>query len=321
MFYNDYEDDFFEESQPRFQPMKRRATKSKPKPEKKESYETSQDVQHWLKLQEKEASRAKEFHPTRLDKRRDGAWLQSSLSQFYEEDLITDVLYVAKSGKEATVFCCTAHPSTQAELLAAKVYRPRMFRSLRNDAIYRMNRVVVDEFKQAMHDSRAKRVMSRKNTQARALQVASWIAYEYETQRLLYEAGADVPKPYSQIGNAVLMEYVGNLERQAPLLREVRLEREEVRPLFQRLLRNIELFLSCNRVHGDLSEYNVLYWNGRISVIDFAQAVDPRHGEEVFSLLLRDVERVCQFFARYGVEADAYAHATQMWAEYVGPIG
>ena len=41
-----------------------------------------------------------------------------------------------KSGKEATVYCCQAHPSTGAKLLAAKVYRSRNNRSFKNDVIY-----------------------------------------------------------------------------------------------------------------------------------------------------------------------------------------
>ena len=48
---------------------------------------------------------------------RDRDWIMSSLRHFYEQELIDDVLYVAKSGKEATVYCCTANPATGLELL------------------------------------------------------------------------------------------------------------------------------------------------------------------------------------------------------------
>jgi len=36
----------------------------------------------------------------------------ASLETFYVENLIVDVLGNVKSGKEATVYCCQAHPST-----------------------------------------------------------------------------------------------------------------------------------------------------------------------------------------------------------------
>ena len=53
---------------------------------------------------------------------------------FYEDKWFTDVLYRVKAGKEATVYCCQAGPAVGHELIAAKVYRPRMFRAMRNDS-------------------------------------------------------------------------------------------------------------------------------------------------------------------------------------------
>src|SRR5438270_7415259 len=68
--------------------------------------------------------------------------VQAALEHFFTEGMITEVLHVVKSGKEATVYCCQAHPSTGVELLAAKVYRPRNQRGFKNDAIYREGRVI-----------------------------------------------------------------------------------------------------------------------------------------------------------------------------------
>jgi catechol 2,3-dioxygenase-like lactoylglutathione lyase family enzyme len=48
------------------------------------------------------------------------------------EGQILDVLRRVKGGKEANVYCCRTHPSTGVDLLAAKLYRPRMFRNLRS---------------------------------------------------------------------------------------------------------------------------------------------------------------------------------------------
>src|SRR6478672_9584531 len=107
---------------------------------------SSSDVQRWLQQQSYTDQQAQPaFHPTFLNSRRDAPWILSSLTPFYDQHLITDVLHQANSGKEATVFCCEAHPSTGEHYLAAKIYRPRMFRSLRNDAIYRFSRVQRDE--------------------------------------------------------------------------------------------------------------------------------------------------------------------------------
>jgi RIO kinase 1 len=37
----------------------------------------------------------------------------------------------------------------------------------------------------------------------------------------------------------------------------------------------------------------------------------------VFDLLARDIARVCRYFARYGVEAEAEALAIDLWTRYL----
>ncbi len=294
------------------------------KPTKKASYESSTAVQRWLKEQaygEEDLQKTPTFNPAFLASRRDAPWILSSLTPLYTQRLITDVLCEAHSGKEATVYCCIAHPSTGADYLAAKIYRPRMFRSLRNDAIYRFSRVQRDEQGQAEHgNSRRGSAATRKSEKGRAAQVASWIEYEYQTQRLLHSHGADVPRPLAQVGNAVLMEYIGESEHPADRLSDVLLTTDEAPALFERILFNIELTLEHGRIHGDLSAYNILYWQGKITLIDFAQAVDPYHNSDVFSLFARDIERVCQYFADYGVQASPRSLARSIWTRHMGPL-
>jgi len=323
-FEDDAEEEFitFAKMKPGARERARSRSHVQAKPVRKTSYESSADVQRWLHEQAyEEQQRRPVFNPTLLASRRDAPWILSSLTPFYDQHLITDVLHEAHSGKEATVYCCEAHPSTGVEYLAAKIYRPRMFRNLRNDAIYRFSRVQRDEQGQAEHgNSRRGSAATRKTERGRAAQVASWIEYEYQTQRLLYEHGATVPRPFAQIGNAVLMEYIGAAGNPAPRLTDVMLEQEESQPLFDCVMRNIELALIHGRIHGDLSAYNVLYWEGTVTLIDFAQAVDPYHNSDVFSLLARDVERMCQYFARYGVKSDAHELARKIWTRHMGPI-
>ena len=294
------------------------ATLHSQKPQKA-SYEANAQVQRWLREQESARAGTKPpFNPSFLAHQRDRPWVLSSLATFYEEDLITDVLSVVKSGKEATVYCCAAHPSTGLEYVAAKVYRPRMFRSLRNDAVYRASRPQVDAQGREGRGARRWNATAKETERGRAAMVSAWIRYEYETQRLLYDAGADTPRPLAQSGNAVLMEYIGGGPGEpAPLLREVTLERAKAIPLFERVLRNIELWLACDRIHGDLSSYNMLYWDGAITIIDFAQAVDPRYNLAVGELLARDIARVCQYFTRCGVAADAASLASDLWQRYL----
>ena len=293
------------------------STKDK-KPVLKQSYENNPDVQRWLQEQALDDLGARPpFEPTLLAGLRDRDWVLSSLRHFYDQELIDDVLYVAKSGKEATVYCCTANPATGLEFLAAKVYRPRMFRSLSNDALYRHGREQRDKDGRVLRGNKRQRGNLKQTERGRAAQVSSWIEYEFTTQRLLHAAGADVPQPLSQIGNAVLMDFVGDGEEPAPRLSEAELPPEQAQPLFEQLLRNVELALAHDRIHGDLSAYNVLYWQGAATIIDFAQAVDPRHDDELYTLLERDIDRLHRFFARYGAVADPGALAADMWTRYL----
>jgi len=288
-----------------------------PKPKLKQSYERSPEVRRWLEDHAVERDGVKpEFDPQFLANRRDRDWLLSSLAHFYHEDLIADVLHQVSSGKEATVYCCRADPATGADLLAAKVYRPRMFRSLSNDAVYRQSRVQRDMDGRIMRGGRT-RGSPGQSKRGRSAQISSWITFEFETQQLLHAAGADVPRVWSHIGNAVLMDYVGAVDDPAPRLQDVELDAAEAQPLFDTLLRNVELCLACDRIHGDLSAYNILYWDGSVTLIDFAQALDPRHNPDVFGMLHRDIDRVYRYFAPYGVEADPVGIATDLWSRYL----
>lgn len=135
---------------------------------------------------------------------------------------------------------------------------------------------------------------------------------------LLY-SGQPAPVSEAAIGlpaQAMLMEYIGDEEAAAPHLQHVPLDRDEARPLFERLLHNIETWLAHGRVHGDLSPFNILYWAGRLIVIDFPQAVDPFVNPNAQALLARDLENVCRYFARFGVQSDAVRVADRLWRQY-----
>jgi RIO kinase 1 len=232
-----------------------------------------------------------------------------ALDTFFERGLITDVLYEVKSGKEATVYCCEAHPSTGVELLAAKFYRPRQNRNFKNDAVYQEGRVILD--------SHARRAVANKSRRGREIQFSMWIDHEFEALTALYKAGASTPRPFARADSAILMEYMGDQERAASALQHVSLEREEVRPLFEQLMQNIELLLSCNYIHGDLSGFNILYWEGQIKIIDFPQTIDPRFNVNAFSLLERDINNVCRYFARYGLQRDSLRLANTLWRKFM----
>jgi len=246
-------------------------------------------------------------------------WLVGALEPFYADKLIDDVLRSIKGGKEATVYQCSAHASTGVAFLAAKVYRPRKHRSLKNDSMYREGRGVIGEDGKTItsRDKRMGRAVQNMTRFGQQLRIGSWIGHEYETMRLLSDAGVDIPRLYALGDGAILMEYLGDQDGPAPTLNDVSLDLDEAQPLFERAMRNVERMLSCHRIHADLSAYNVLYWEGAMKIIDFPQAVDPRINRHAEMLLARDVERICQYFRHHGVQTDAPALADDLWSRYM----
>jgi RIO kinase 1 len=242
-------------------------------------------------------------------------WVVEHLLRFYQTKIITRVLRRVKGGKEANVYCCAAHPDTGLELIAAKIYRPRLMRALRNDAQYRQGRPVLsgDGSVVGSRDWRLHKAIAQGSSTGREAAQISWIEYEYQTMQRLHQAGADVPRPVRHAEYAILMEYLGEMSVSAPTLNLVDLEPDEAPPLFARLMRNVELMLAQQVVHGDLSAYNVLYCEGQVKIIDFPQVVDPAQNRDAYTLFRRDVERLCQYFARYGVASNPGRLARELW--------
>ncbi|MBN2550120.1 MAG: hypothetical protein JXB15_13230 [Anaerolineales bacterium] len=243
-------------------------------------------------------------------------WIVNSLGGFYDSQWLDDVLHLIKGGKEAHVYQCLANPSVpnlEQPYLAAKIYRPRMFRNLRKDHVYREGRQNLDENGHAIINSGMIHAMHRHTAYGQELLHTSWVEYEFQALCVLFEAGADVPHPYARGNNAILMSYIGGDDVSAPTLNTVDLRQKEARQLFDRVLHNIQVMLDHHRVHGDLSAYNILYWNGDITLIDFPQVVDPQVNRNAFGIFERDVTRICEYFASQGVKSNPRRIAADLW--------
>ena len=115
----------------------------------------------------------------------------------------------------------------------------------------------------------------------------------------------------------ILMEYIGDDDGPAVPLASVRLEPEEARRLFDSIMSCIERMLANDRVHGDLSAYNILYRDGAIRIIDFPQAVDARFNSNALTLLERDVENICHHFERYGINGEPHRIVRGLWGRFL----
>jgi RIO kinase 1 len=240
-------------------------------------------------------------------------WLLDSLGYFYEQGWISDVLRKVKAGKEASVYLCRSGGQVQAPLMAAKVYRPRMLRNLKNDQLYREGRTVLDENGRAVLDLGMLKAQKKRSVYGEQVRRQSWIAHEFTVLQALNAAGGDVPFPYAMAARAVLMGYLGDELQAAPTLNTVNLTDEERGPLFERILKNVDLLLGIGWVHGDLSAYNILYWQGQIALIDFPQVVPARDNRNAYALFERDLTRLCGYFSDQGLALHPRRIAADLW--------
>ncbi len=259
------------------------------------------------------------FKITYKPARYEAVWLQSSLEPFFTQALIEDVLALVKGGKEANVYLCKATPHLPVPYIAAKVYRPRQFRNLRNDKMYREGRELLNSLGTPIkdRDNREMRAIRNKTNFGAELTHISWLMHEYVTLQRLHQIGAAVPAALGVGDNAILMEFIGAPGQPAPVLHGLSLPARAARHHFAEVMRNVELMLRHGMIHGDLSAYNILYWQDAVTLIDFPQVTLSESNHNAYRIFQRDVQRVCEYFAQQGVACDAQQLVQSLWGEYV----
>ncbi|WP_135667241.1 serine/threonine-protein kinase RIO2 [Halorhabdus rudnickae] len=114
---------------------------------------------------------------------------------------------------------------------------------------------------------------------------------EYAVLEALYP-GVRVPRPVDHNRHAIVMERMDGVE-----LSQTKLESQQVRPVLDLILQEVQNAYEAGYVHADMSEYNVFVAEDGVTVFDWPQAVETEH-ENARELLGRDVENVLGYFQR-----------------------
>jgi len=77
-----------------------------------------------------------------------------------------------------------------------------------------------------------------------------------------------------------------------------------LRSAFDQLVEGLRTITTAGFAHADLSAYNLLWWRDTLVFIDFPQAIDLAANPQGPSYLHRDVENVCRWFNRRGLDID-----------------
>jgi len=135
--------------------------------------------------------------------------------------------------------------------------------------------------------------------------IFAWTRKEYANLKRAYEAGLPVPEALHFDRNILIMDFAGEGERAYPQIRLVGLEEPE--NTYQEILTFIDrLFNEASLVHGDLSEYNILWDGEHPVVIDMGQSVTPDH-PRAGAFLMRDIKNINRYFGKYTKVEDEVA--------------
>lgn len=228
------------------------------------------------------------------------------LRTMIEDGFIERILRPLKSGKEAEVFIVEA----EGEICAAKVYKEAHRRNFRQRQDYVEGR--------RTGDSRQDRAMAHGSRFGQKQREAAWQSAEADTMRTLNAAGGIRIPRLRQLGDGVLlMDLVLGLDgHPAPQLSTRHYSRDEAVRWYTLLVNQVQRMLCAGVVHGDLSEYNILHAADGPLIIDFPQATDAARNSNAKRLLLRDVNNLTRFFARFAPELRRLEYGPEMWLLY-----
>jgi RIO kinase 1 len=201
-----------------------------------------------------------------------------NLFEMQSKGLYDEIIGPLEVGKESNVFVA----KKGKKRLIIKIYRvqnadfKRMFSYIKQDPRY-------DFLKNKRRDI-----------------IFAWTQREYKNLLRAQKGKVKVPKALYWKYNIILEEFIGD-EEVAPPLKDTR--PEDPKQFLKEVIKQMKLLYRCGLVHGDLSAFNILNYNGKPILIDFSQSTLVRTPNSL-ELLERDVKNVLQFFKKLGVKAD-----------------
>jgi len=200
------------------------------------------------------------------------------LNKYYASGTIEQFVGIISSGKEAHVYFAYGENHTP---IAVKIYKidPQNTKWMKNYII---------------GDPRFKKIGP--STQKI---IFTWCSKEFKNLRELHRANIPVPLPIKGKNNILLMEFIGDQNgTPAPRLKDIEFTTDPIFEMNQTLDLIKNMYQKAKLVHGDLSEYNILYWDNKQYIIDVSQAVSIFHANaQIF--LQRDIENTLRFYSQY----------------------
>ncbi|KAL3439295.1 RIO1 family-domain-containing protein [Aspergillus tetrazonus] len=216
------------------------------------------------------------------------------LLQMINRNIVSEIHGCLSTGKEANVYHAMLQPEDDFDAApihrAIKVYKTSIL-------------VFKDRDKYVTGEFRFRSGYNKSNNRA---MVKLWAEKEMRNLRRIYAAGIPCPEPINLRLHVLVMGFVGNSKGiAAPRLKDVDFNipdpETKWRELYIDMLGYMRvMYQTCHLVHADLSEYNTLYHNNKLYVIDVSQSVEHDHPRSL-EFLRMDIKNVSDFFRRKGV--------------------
>lgn len=222
------------------------------------------------------------------------------LLQMINRGVVSEINGCLSTGKEANVYGALSLPAASAD-------NPEPRPLHRAIKVYKTSILVFkdrDRYVTGEH-----RFRSGYNKSSNRAMVKVWAEKEMRNLKRLYAAKIPCPEPLYLRLHVLVMGFLGDKKGwAAPRLRDVELpgsadEAEaQWRILYLQMLGLMsKMYQVCKLVHADLSEYNVLYHEKRLFIIDVSQSVEHDHPRSL-EFLRMDIKNVTDFFRRKGVD-------------------
>ncbi|KAI5428754.1 uncharacterized protein LOC127127117 [Lathyrus oleraceus] len=186
------------------------------------------------------------------------------------------------TGKEANVYHAT---KSNGDELAIKIYKTSILAFKDRDRYVKGDRRFIKGY-------------CRSNPRK---MVQTWAEKEMRNLFRLKAEGIRCPTPHLLRLHILIMEFIGKDGWAAPRLKDADLSLDKLREGYVEIIVAMRtLYQKCKLVHGDLSEYNILYYEGHLYIIDVSQSVDLDH-PLANDFLHEDCTHVSDFFKKHGV--------------------
>ena len=130
--------------------------------------------------------------------------------------------------------------------------------------------------------------------------VKVWAEKELRNYRRIHAAGIPCPVPIFLKSHILIMEFLGNNGWPSPRLKDAGLSHKHMREAYvQTILILRHMYQRCKLVHGDFSEYNLLWHKNQVYVIDVSQSVETDH-PAALDFLRKDASNVNDYFSKVG---------------------